>query len=335
MTHLVDARTVEHVVWAAGLAPSIHNTQPWRFVTDGDLVELHADPSRQLTTLDPTGRQLHVSCGAALEHARIAARSLGIDAEVELLPDPADPDHLARLTLRPGAPAAADELALAEAALKRHTYRGRFQQQPVSEAVLDLLRGAVEHEQAALRLVTSPDELVELEVLLSRADAEELEDPGYVAELRRWTAPQEGGGIPSTSLDPSGGAGSSLQLRRFGDAPASAAPLVDDPPAVDHPSVAVLVTPADTSRDWLVAGQALSALLLVAAAHDVLAQPLGQLTDKNSYRNRLSRALGIVGAPQLALRLGHAPSSPPATPRRSVSDIRDDRMTQGGERIGG
>jgi nitroreductase len=335
MTTTVDPQTIAHVVWAAALAPSIHNTQPWRFVTGGDQLDLYADRSRQLAVLDPTGRQLHVSCGGALEHARVAARSLGIDAGWELLPDPADPDHLACLTLRPGPAASAAELAMAEAALKRHTYRGRFQQLPVSPAVLDLLREAVEHEEAALRLVTSPDELVELEVLLSRADAEELKDPEYVAELAHWTAPQEGGGIPSTSLDPAVGAGSSLQLRRFGDGPASAAPLVVDPPAVDHPSVAVLVTQADTARDWLVAGQALSALLLVAAEHDVLAQPLGQLTDKNSYRNRLSHALGIVGSPQLALRLGHAPSPPPSTPRRSVSEIRDDHTTTGGERMRG
>lgn len=37
----------------AVLAPSGHNTQPWRFHVDGDSVEVHADRMRALSVVDP------------------------------------------------------------------------------------------------------------------------------------------------------------------------------------------------------------------------------------------------------------------------------------------
>src|SRR5687768_6760393 len=95
--------SLHHVIEAATLAPSVHNTQPWRFVLRPDGFDLLADPGRRLPVLDPTGRLLHLSCGAALVTARTAARALGLAADVELLPDPEWPDLLARLTVSPGA----------------------------------------------------------------------------------------------------------------------------------------------------------------------------------------------------------------------------------------
>ena len=87
------------ILESAGLAPSVHNTQPWRFVVDGDTIDVRADPERQLGYLDPAGRQLHVSCGAAIEFGYLAARACGRACEVSLLPDPGDRELLARLTL--------------------------------------------------------------------------------------------------------------------------------------------------------------------------------------------------------------------------------------------
>lgn len=324
MTTHVPSQTVKHIVSSAGLAPSVHNTQPWRFVCCGDVIDLYADRTRQLAVLDPGGRQLHVSCGAALEHLRAAARSLGIDAEWDLLPTAEDADHLARVVLQAGHPASPAERELAEAALHRHTYRGRFEPTPIVPTVLELLRIAVTDRGANLRSVKSEDELVALEVLLSRADAEERRDASYCQELARWTGDRRSDGVPPDALDPTAGAGSSLALRQF---PGASDVRVDDPPAVDHPHVVVITTDGDTPRDWLIAGVAVGALLLTAAAHDVLAQPLGQLTDKEAYRQRLSLALGTLGHPQLALRLGHAHVPVNGTPRRDLGSILERRLS--------
>lgn len=318
MTSLATWEQVRHVVEAASLAPSIHNTQPWCFVSRHDRLQLRADRSRRLTILDPQGRQLHLSCGTALQTALVAARALSLDASVELLPDPDDPDQLAVLTLSQGAPAIEDEVELATAILRRHTYRGTFRDEPLPGDLLErLLLDAQEHG-VAVRTVDRQDELVELAALLDRADRLEERDEAYRAELRRWvhTEADRLDGIPADQVVAA--PGSSLRQRNF----TGAHPTGGDgsPPAADHPTVMVLGTVDDSPTSWLKAGQALGAVLLRAAAFEVQAQPLGQVTDMLGTRLRLRHCLGMVTTPQLALRMGYG-AHVPATPRRPVEEL--------------
>jgi hypothetical protein len=316
MTSYAAPEQVRHVVQAAGLAPSVHNTQPWQFVSRPERLELHAARGRRLDVLDADGRQLHLSCGAALFHARIAARALGLGVHTEVLPDPGNADLLARLTLVQGVPANDAEVRLTAAILDRHTHRGAFDGRPVPAEVLSVLHKAAEDEGARLDEVTGEDNLIALEVLLSRADAAEQEDEAYVAELERWVYEGEPrpDGIPVSALREA--AGSSLVQRHF----AADVPAVAGQPVADHPSVAVVVTDDDDPRAWLAAGQALASVLLRAADHGVQAQPLGQVTDVLAYRLGLRAALGIMGMPQLVLRMGYGTATS-VTPRRTVSDV--------------
>src|SRR5947209_5679819 len=87
------------------LPRSVHTTQPWRFRLIENGLELRADRSRQLAALDPAGRQLLISCGCALFNARVALAATGSLSDVHRLPDPADPDLLARLIAQPTSPA--------------------------------------------------------------------------------------------------------------------------------------------------------------------------------------------------------------------------------------
>lgn len=321
---LTPEEQVRHVVTAATLAPSVHNTQPWRFVTHDDGLDLYADDSRRLAVLDPTGRQVRLSCGAALVHCRIAARGLGLAVDVELQPDPRVPDLLARLRLRPGPAASEAEVDLATAMLHRHTYRGVFEDRPVPDALVDQLRALAEAEGAMLRPVTSAGDLVELEVLLARADATEQRNADYRAELGAWVgrASASSDGVPEQALPAAGTTrGSSVTLRDFrvGDPPAAPGGTAD-PPVAERPLVVLLSTIGDDVQAWLHAGQAMGAVLLHAASAGVLAQPLGQVTDLPGTRARLGVALGLVGVPQLVLRMGYADQHA-TTPRRSVEDV--------------
>ncbi|MCW2522121.1 MAG: hypothetical protein JWO63_456, partial [Frankiales bacterium] len=90
---------LRHAAARATLAPSIHNTQPWRWVVSPDRLDLYADSTRSVPAVDPTGRQLAISCGAALFGARVALAAVRLDASTILLPDPGDPELLASITV--------------------------------------------------------------------------------------------------------------------------------------------------------------------------------------------------------------------------------------------
>ena len=68
---------VNDLVRAAGLAPSLHNTQPWRFETTDSTLRVYADHERAAPAIDPEGRWLVMSCGAAAYNAAVAARAAG------------------------------------------------------------------------------------------------------------------------------------------------------------------------------------------------------------------------------------------------------------------
>lgn len=271
--------------------------------------------------LDPTGRQLHLSCGAALANARVAARALGLQALVRLLPSD-DPDLLATVELVPGPPATAQEILVAEAVLTKHTTRQAFSATRLDPALVARLVAVVEAEGAMLRPVRQ-EEMVELQVLLSRADALEEADPAYRQELAAWVHPADDGdtgddGIPSEALAGLGGRGSSLRLRDF--TLAAQEQGSGRAPVAERPDVAVLTTVGDDPEPWLHAGQALELVLLHAALAGMQAQPLGQVTDTEGPRRRLQAVLGLVGVPQLVLRLGYA-TGDGGTARRALDDV--------------
>lgn len=307
--------SLREVLDVARVAPSIHNTQPWRFEASGDHLELWAERSRLLPVIDPKGRQLVVSCGAALEHAVVAARGLGEELRVWTFPDPARPELLATAVLGPGAPPTEHEGALLQATSLRHTYRGRFTPEPLAEQAIQRLSTLEVLGPTAVRWVQSPDDLTVFQVLLARADSEQRRDPAYRAELDQWVHASGGHGIPSWAQDRRDGAGSSLALRHFEDLDEL---LVEDPPVADHPAIAVLATGDDGQQDWLEAGRALARFLLEATVLGLAAQPLGQVTDSLPWRMRLGQELGVLGRPQLAVRLGYPAHLGSATPRRDL-----------------
>lgn len=313
------------IVHAATAAPSVHNSQPWAFTRDSDGLDLFADDARRLRVLDPQGRLVHLSCGAALVHAQVAARALGFQVDTVLLPDLSDPGHLARIDLTAGASASAADTALDNAIALRHTHRDAFEQRQLPLELLEQLRVAAEEQGTAL-VVVSGDDLIELEVLLAWADAVEEADPAYRAETAASVrSSPSADGIPAAALPDDPERGSSLRLRDFTHTPRETG---SEPPVAEKPAVVLIVTDEDSPLSWLRAGQALGSVLLRAAQGGVMGQPLAQATDFPAARVRLRKALGLVGMPQMALRLGYATATA-ATPRRSVEDVLTSPMVSG------
>ena len=331
---MADDELVRAIVGAAIRAPSVHNTQPWRFVAHDDVIELWTDPSRGLPVVDPDGRARHLSCGAALLLARVAAGGLGSAARVTTLPDAAAPEHLADLQLAGTHQPDEDERALAAAVEVRHTERGAFDDSPVPPQLVRALAEAVHAEGCWLRVVHSTDDAAAVTVLLARADDVQTADPAYREELRQWTGRDEDSteGIPTSAVPAEAPAerGSSYRLRDFdADRDEREPRWAGEPPRPEHPLVVLIGTDHDDPAAWLAAGQALGRLLLTATVHGLVASPMTQALEVPDTRSRLAVELGLVGHPQMVLRVGRAAPGSMTTEgrarRRPVEDVLERR----------
>jgi nitroreductase len=316
---------LREVVELATLAPSVHNTQPWRFSWDGATLRVREDPERSLPVLDPDARERAISCGAAVQHAVLALQDVGHDCTVEIAPDPEDALLVAAIAVTGDASADPVEQALLAAIPRRYTDRGTFSPIEVPVETIERLRAAAEHHGAWLRPVVTTDERVATAVLLAHADAAERADPAYVAELARWrTHEREQEGVPDAAVidGPVGQRGSDYALRDFDAAAAGESPATGEPPAPEHPLVVVIGTDEDDRADWIRAGMALGRVLLQATVDDLAASPMTQVVEVEPFRTRLRKELGLVGMPQVVLRLGYGHGRM-TTRRRPVDDVLD------------
>ncbi|BCJ48928.1 NAD(P)H nitroreductase [Actinoplanes sp. NBRC 14428] len=301
-------------------APSVFNTQPWRWRIAGDTMTLRADRSRALAATDPDGRLLLLSCGAALHHARVALAAAGHQAAVERLPEPGDPDLLARITFTGEKPADARAAGLVAAAAVRRTDRRAYGDRPVTEEQLTGLRRVVEAEGAYLHTVR-PDQMPMLGISAELAGEAERLDPAYREELERWTArpAHTGDGVPpSTAVRP---ALRRVPVRDF--VPDGQAGL-DAGDGYDAGAAYVIVFGlSDRPADLLQAGEALSALLLTATADGLATAPLSDAVEVEWPRQLLRGLLAGIGEPYVAVRLGYPETAAPlpAAPRREPTDV--------------
>jgi hypothetical protein len=311
----------DQLVGAAITAPSMHNTQPWRFRFRGATIEVHRDPRYELPVEDPDRRMLLISTGAAVFNIRVAAARLGYDAAVSLH-DASDSTLAAELqlgTLSHGGRAALADLYPYLA--RRRTNRAPFTDEAVPLAVRMALVAAAADEDAVLEWVVDSERRDWLLRLTAEANLQEAMDPDRASERRRWVGGErDRDGIPSASLGPKPRR-PSAPVRDLAVDPEDRRRTTDS--FSGEIALGVLATRYDTPRSWLVAGQALERLLLVATRHGVSVSLLNQAVEHAELRWLIRDPLTGWSEPQVVLRFGYGPDAP-ATPRRPAEEFIDD-----------
>jgi nitroreductase len=172
------------LVRAAVLAANAHNTQPWHFRVAADRIDLFADTSRNIGTMDPLGREMHISLGCAIENLVLAGPPNGKAPTVSLLPDPADRTHIARVDLVPTRESASP---LFGAIAIRHTNRAAYDtRRPVTQAQLDALSGLLDAPDTQLVWLTSADDKRAFGDLTILATEAIIADPRQAADDFAW-----------------------------------------------------------------------------------------------------------------------------------------------------
>jgi nitroreductase len=304
------------LVRRAVLAPSSHNTQPWRFRTSDVAIDLFADRTRALQVNDPDYRELTISCGCALLNLRVAAANCGLAVAVRLLPNPADQDWLARVSVDLQTSASLKKTVLSECIERRRTYRKRFAPTHVSNATIEQLVKAANSEGALLQPILKEEDRLAVSGLVAEGDAVQWANPSWRRELAAWMHPRwrgDGLTVPGLVVPVA-----QFVVRTFDMGGYLGAK--DRELAIASPLLAVLGTERDSSRDWLLAGQALQSVLLTACKHRLQASYLNQPVQVASLRPKLQNVTAS-GFPQIVLRLGYPSSEIDAVPRRPLEDV--------------
>ena len=305
-------------------APSVHNCQPWRWLVGPGTVHLYADGSRQVPATDPHGRDLLISCGAALNHLLVALASLGWDARVRRMPDPARPGHLATVQPFPHS-ATGGQNDLAAAIPRRRTDRRRFSSWPVPAELIGEMLELAHIYGVGLEAITEPALRWKVFRAITTAAEQQTADPAYAAEIAAWSGrgTESDDGVPAASAPVPLRAPGQMPLRDY------ARPNLAQPPPTGEPenaTVLLLTTPTDNAMDWLRAGEATSAILLTATRHGLASSPLTQPLEVDDTREFIRSRVATVhrAHPQILLRIGWAAAGAeelPLTPRRSLDDI--------------
>lgn len=320
----VDLDVLRDAVALACRAPSLHNSQPWRWVSTGEVVSLFLDADMAPRHTDTSGRELVISCGALLDHFRVSMAAAGYRATVDRFPNPNNLDNLCDIDFRPAGFVAEAYRQRADAIARRRTDRLPLATPPHWDAFAEFLeQQPAAHDWPGVSMCVLPDE--------SRADlirASDLArsarryDSAYHAELFGWTTPLAiSDGIPAGTL-PSPSESERVPFGRDFPTPGTGDRLPDI--TVDQSKVIVLSSEDSTRDSLLRCGEMLSSILLDATMAGLATCTLSHLTEVPASRRIVAALTGSSDIPQVLVRIGSARGHDdltPKTPRRPVSEV--------------
>ena len=316
----VDTEVIENAVQLACRAPSLHNSQPWRWQYRQGRLHLFLDAGRVMNS-DQSARQALISCGALLDHFRVAITAAGWQATINRFPATENPNLLASLSFTRTDHVSDVARRRADAILLRRTDRLPLMAPTDWELLAPALHRAV--EGGDVRLEAMPDTLHQQLVDASElANSLRLTNTAYFSELSWWTAPFEASeGIPYPALV------STTEAQRTGigrQFPAIGHDERRREVPQDHAKVLVLCTPHYGPADALSSGEALSQILLECTMLGLATCPVTHLTELAAGRELIQALLTRDAMPQALVRVGVAPAldaPPPPTPRRPLGEV--------------
>ena len=317
-------KQMKELIRYATLAPSGHNTQPWKFSIDGNIIKIFPDFTRQLPVVDPDHRELYISLGCALENLVIAARHAGYDSEVEYFPA-CEPEECLLVNLK-RFKAAGDNL-LFKAIPERHTNRREYNNQQIPIADLKKLESTPKENGISSLLLTEPGTIGQIVEFVREGNNIQMSNDAYMNELVSWIRFNDA--ETEKHLD-------GLALRAMGRSPAPGwlgrmfmnlfvsaknQSKTDEKNIQSSSALLVMVSEKNDKKSWVDVGRSFERIALTLTTLNIKNAHLNQPCEVPQLKSQLQNHLELGSFhPQLLLRIGYAELLPHA-PRRTVEQV--------------
>ena len=310
-----EAQKLAFLLRYAVLAPSSHNTQPWKFAIGRDEIALFVNKDRWLRVADTEQRELYTSIGCALENLLIAAEHFGYRPHVTYFPEPSNLQLVVAVEfLANPEPAPFRPAELFEAISVRHTNHKRYEDRAISSHDLERLKAAVVEEGVSLFLTSDIEIKRRVDQLVNCADATQFADPAFREELDYWIG--EGAfGTPWLLAKLAQLAAGYLDLGKFAAKP-------DREVLMNAPVLGLICSEENDRQSQVKVGQVFERIYLTATALGIRLQPMSQVVAVPQTRDQLTALLTSGNlVVQQPFRLGYAEPEPAHTPRRTVEEV--------------
>lgn len=320
-----------HLIGWAILAPSTHNAQPWRFriKSQENSIEIFPDRKYILPVSDPTGRQSHISLGAALENLLVAASCYGFKAKIEY-------EHeLVAVALDDTPNLACSNIELLYAIKNRRVNREKFDAaKKIPHELLIEIKDAAKVYGVETDFISDTATRFAIAELQYLADRYAIAKTNFRNELADYLLPNDtdsGRGMPGNTFKLSDDAAAKIhELLKtkglFDHNLASGFAIVNREAIKSSPLVVALSVSAETPERWIKAGQALQKIALLCETSGLALAINAALVEAEIFNKLLKTRLARKERPTVIIRIGYPTRQMPHSPRVNVEEVIENRI---------
>ena len=310
----------------ASLAPSGHNSQPWRVtIENADRWIIGADPARRLPAVDPANREVMLSLGAFAENLSLAAGTFGLTADLQVVAGSGFDPAIIEVTLKEVRPV---DYPLARITTRRTVKHGHLPGEIRKQDVAALschMKGRLFYFPRGTAHARCIEEgTIENFRIQSKRDRAQQELVKWV-RLRNADARRHRDGLTPAAMEIDGVAG--WFVRNFSrpadflkDSFRRQGVQLTEKLAREGGGWFVITSKGNTVADLIDTGRKFERLALLARERGIAIHPMTQYLEEQHGRQEIadSHAAGVI--PQFVLRVGYLSRYPePVSLRRPVS----------------
>lgn len=304
------------------LAPSGHNSQPWKFKIEGNKLKILPDYERRRLAVDPEDRELFISLGCAVKNLEIAADYFGMIKNKSYEIDIKEGKVGVEFDFKNGTKESTDK-ELFKAIVERQTNRGEYEDRNISKDQLKRLIDGVGENGVRLKVFSEKKDKELLGNLVYSSNKVWFKSRDLVEELDGWLQDDvDGNGGLSTGMLNLYKIAVNLKYFLMKDSPELEEKASREKRYAEKAAAIVVVeSEADGIENWIKSGEGYEELALKLTSMGLSHGFFNTIIELKTQREKLARMCGTKGRPQMILRVGYAVAKPEKSPRREVKEV--------------